>query len=142
MNVSIASDHAGFEIKKSLIEYLSSQGHEAIDMGPLTGDRSDYPDYAKKVAASVQAGECERGVLICGSGMGMCISANRFAKIRAAVLHDEFDAEFSRAHNNANIACFGARKSDISSITKLLDIFMNTGFEGGRHAGRVAKIEL
>ena len=142
MKISIASDHAGFELKEDLKKYLSESGHEVIDLGPENNDRTDYPDYAKKVALSVQKDGAQPGVLVCGSGIGMCMTANRFHGVRAVVIHDEFDAEMSRKHNDANVACFGARISDTSAVEGWLNIFLSTPFEGGRHEGRVAKIEI
>ena len=142
MKISIASDHAGFNLKEDLKKHLSESGHEAVDLGPPNNERTDYPDYAKRVALSVQNGDVERGVLVCGSGIGMCMTANRFKNVRAAVLHDQYDAQMSRSHNDANVACFGARASDGSAVTELLDIFLSTPFEGGRHTTRVAKIEI
>ena len=142
MKISIASDHAGFDLKEDLKKHLSELGHEAIDFGPQNNQRTDYPDYAKKVALSVQKGDVERGVLVCGSGIGMCMTANRFKDVRAAVIHDQSDAQMSRSHNDANVACFGARVLDSSAVIELLDIFLSTPFEGGRHTARVAKIEM
>ncbi|MBT3181310.1 MAG: ribose 5-phosphate isomerase B [Deltaproteobacteria bacterium] len=142
MRISIASDHAGFDLKEDLRQHLSEKGHEVLDLGPTNSNRTDYPDYAKKVALSVQHSEVERGVLVCGSGIGMCITANRFKGVRAVVLHDQYDAQMSRCHNDANLACFGSRVSDRSAVKELLDIFLTTSFEGGRHTPRVAKIEI
>lgn len=113
-----------------------------VDCGPENADRTDYPDYAKKVAGLVQRGDVERGLLMCGTGIGMCMTANRFEGVRAAVLHDNYDAEMSRKHNDANIACFRSREmSHEISLTELLDTFLSTAFEGGRHTNRVKKIE-
>lgn len=142
MRVAIGSDHAGFELKENLKKYLIRRGIEVVDCGPENADRTDYPDYAKKVAGLVQRGDVERGLLMCGTGIGMCMTANRFEGVRAAVLHDNYDAEMSRKHNDANIACFRSREmSHEISLTELLDTFLSTAFEGGRHTNRVKKIE-
>ena len=141
MKISLASDHAGFQLKESLKTYLQRQGHEVIDVGCNSEERCDYPDYAQKAAKAVAAGKAERGVLVCGSGIGMCMSANKIKGIRAAVLRIEDDAKLSREHNDANIACLGGRISKPAEAQKLLDIFLKTSFEGGRHITRLAKIE-
>lgn len=141
MKIAVASDHAGFAIKEKLKVYLKDRGFEVEDLGPADDSRSDYPDYAKKVASQVSEGRAERGVLVCGSGMGMCMAANRFPRVRAAVLHDETEAELSRKHNDANIACFGARFITEPEAEKLCDIFFSTEFEGGRHGPRIIKID-
>jgi len=142
MKVAIGSDHAGFELKESVKKYLTAKGAQVEDCGAISSERVDYPDYAQKVAKLIQDGKADRGVLMCGSGIGMCMAANRFQGVRAAVLHDVYDAEMSRKHNDANVACFRSRElgSEIS-VTKLLDIFLSTEFEGGRHTNRVKKID-
>jgi ribose 5-phosphate isomerase B len=140
MRIAIGSDHAGFSLKKFLKESLTKSGHVVDDFGTHSEDRIDYPDIAKVVAAAVNSGKAERGVLICGSGIGMCMAANRFPAVRAAVLHDEYDAEMSRLHNDANVACFGARKVDFDRAKQLLDVFLSSPFEGGRHEVRVRKL--
>ncbi len=140
MRIAIASDHAGFPMKEALKDRLSRAGHEVADFGAHSTERSDYPDFAKLAAAAVEEGRADRGVLVCGSGIGMCIAANRFPHVRAAVLHDEYDAEMSRRHNDANVACFGARSIDENETGRLLDIFLNAPFDGGRHEGRVMKL--
>jgi ribose 5-phosphate isomerase B len=142
MRLAIGSDHAGFELKEILKDYLSSKNIEVKDCGPFNDERSDYPDYGKKVAQLVHDGEVEMAILVCGSGIGMCMTANRFSGVRAVVLRNKYDAEMSRKHNDANIACFGGRVSDESSAKELLDLFFATEFEGGRHEDRVKKIEL
>ncbi len=140
MRVAIGADHAGFALKEYLKSALTSQGHEVVDCGTNSEERTDYPDYAKAVGSAVQGGEAERGVLVCGSGIGMCMAANRFPKVRAAVLQDDYDAEMSRRHNDANVACFGARKTEPARAGELLALFMESPFEGGRHEGRVGKL--
>lgn len=141
MKIAIASDHAGFAQKKLLKEYLESAGHSVTDCGSFSEERSDYPDYGAKAAKLVSKGEAERAFLICGSGMGMCMVANRFKGVRAAVIRDENDAKLSREHNDANVACFGARVTDASFLKKLAEVFLSTAFEGGRHKARVEKID-
>ena len=140
MKVEIASDHAGFKLKESLRAYLQSQKHEVADMGTDSETSVDYPDFAKPVAAAVSSGDADMGVLICGSGIGMAITANRLKNVRAVVLNDELDAKASRKHNNANVACLGARKISEVAAKKLLKIWLETEFEGGRHERRVEKI--
>lgn len=141
MKLAIGSDHAGFTLKGLLKEYLLEKNYEVEDCGTFSDERSDYPDYAKKVAQLVRDGRVDRAVLVCGSGIGMCMTANRFNGVRAAVLRDKYDAEMSRKHNDANIACFGGRVSEEVLAKKLLDIFLSTEFEGGRHENRVKKID-
>lgn len=141
MKIAMGSDHAGFELKEMLKDYLQKSGHEVDDCGAPSAERSDYPDYARPVAKAVAEGAADRAVLVCGSGIGMCIAANRVKGVRAAVIRDQFDAEMSRKHNDANIACFGERVSDFGLVCKLLDVFLVTEFEGGRHADRVMKID-
>ena len=140
MRIAIASDHAGFDQKTQLVPFLQGLGHEVVDMGPETGERVDYPDYAEKVARAVAAGEADRGVLICGTGIGMCIAANKMKGIRAALCGDTFSAHFTRAHNDANVITMGARVIGPGLAEFILDEFLKTPFEGGRHARRIGKI--
>lgn len=141
MRIAIASDHAGFVLKESVRRYLEEKGFDVTDYGAFTEERTDYPDFGKKVAHAVKSGEVDRGVLVCGSAIGMCIVANRFKGVRAAVLRDEYDAEMSRRHNDANVACFGGRVTEFTEVKNLVDTFLSTGFEGGRHEVRVKKID-
>ncbi|MBI4124749.1 MAG: ribose 5-phosphate isomerase B [Deltaproteobacteria bacterium] len=141
MKIAVGSDHAGFSLKESLKKYLTAQGHEVKDVGCPSEERCDYPDYAKQVARAVSTKEAERGVLICGSGIGMCMSANKVKGIRAAVLRIEEDARLSRQHNDANVACLGGRLTQPQEAKKLLAVFLKTPFEGGRHIPRIKKIE-
>lgn len=141
MKIAIGSDHAGFVLKESLKEFLRSKGHEPLDFGCPSEERCDYPDFAGKVAGSVAEGKVACGVLVCGSGIGMCMTANRVRGVRAAVLRVEEDARLSRAHNDANIACLGGRLTSPQEAQRLLDLFFSTPFEGGRHAPRIQKIE-
>jgi ribose 5-phosphate isomerase B len=140
MIIAIGSDHAGFKLKQAIVEHLRKAGHDVKDLGPADEQRVDYPDFAERVARSVTQAEAERGVLCCGSGIGMAITANKVPGARAVVLHHSWEAEFSRRHNNANVACFGGRSMGEEVVFASLDVFLNTPFEGGRHADRVAKI--
>lgn len=142
MRISIGSDHAGYELKESVKSHLKEKGYEVDDVGTSSADSIDYPDYAKKVASSVEDGTSEKGVLVCGSGIGMCMSANRFRGVRAAVLRNDDDATLSRQHNDANVACLGARMTSKDDALHLIDLFFTTSFEGGRHERRVCKIEI
>ena len=140
MKISIGSDHAGFEQKQQLVDYLVGLGHDVIDHGPDTDERVDYPDYAVKVAMDVSFKRADYGVLVCGTGIGMCIFANKIVRVRAAnVTIPEF-AELARAHNDANVVCLSGRFIDIDTNKKIVDVFLSTEFEGGRHAQRLAKL--
>jgi len=141
MRFYIATDHAGFAYKQYVKEYVESKGHEIIDLGPDSTDRVDYPDYAKKCAESVLADAGSFGILVCGTGIGISIAANKVAGIRAALCHDAYTAAMCRAHNDAQILCFGERVVGKGIIESMIDAFIDTPFEGGRHAGRVSKIE-
>lgn len=140
MKIAIGSDHAGFDAKEKLREHLFGAGHEAVDCGPGSEDTVDYPDYAVKVTKMVSSGECERGILICGTGIGMCMSANKVNGIRAALCHDTETARLGREHNDANVLCMGARLLNMDTIKDMTDIWIETGFEAGRHQRRVDKI--
>ena len=140
MKVSIASDHAGFEQKQRLAAYLAAQGHEVIDRGPENDDRVDYPDFAALVAADVAAGEAERGVLVCGTGIGMAIAANKVDGIRAANVTTPEFAQLAREHNDANVVTVSGRFVAPETNEAILDAFLSTPFAGGRHEARVAKI--
>ena len=141
MKFYIASDHAGFEVKEFSLKYLISKGHEVVDLGPSDDSRVDYPDFAKKCGEAVVSDNGSFGILICGTGIGISISANRIAGVRAGLCHDAFTASATRAHNDANILCYGARVVGLGVVESMIDAFCETEFEGGRHAGRVAKIE-
>ncbi|MFH0799074.1 MAG: ribose 5-phosphate isomerase B [Pseudomonadota bacterium] len=142
MRIAVASDHAGFKLKEMLKEHLAAAGHEVADCGAASEERSDYPDYAKEAASLISKGKAERGILVCGSGIGMCIAANRYKGVRAVVIRDENDAVVSRQHNDANAACLGARVTGPDEVRRLVDLFLKTAFEGGRHIARVAKIDI
>jgi len=137
----IATDHAGYALKAYVKDYVTSLGHEIVDLGPDSSDRVDYPDFAKKCAEAVLADKDSFGILICGTGIGISITANKFQGIRAALCHDHYTAKLTRQHNDANILCFGERVVGKGVIEEMIKVFVNTEFEGGRHAGRVAKIE-
>ena len=141
MKIALASDHAGFLLKEALRAHLEDRAHTVIDCGTHSEERSDYPDYAKVAARTVATGDAERAFLVCGSGIGMCIVANRFKGVRAVVLHDRYDAEMSRMHNDANVACLGSRATSLAAAIELVDVFLATAFEGGRHEDRVKKID-
>ena len=141
MKFYIATDHAGYAVKEFTKNYVRELGHEIVDLGPESAERVDYPDFAKKCAEAVVADEGSFGILICGTGIGISIAANKVAGIRAALCHDAYTASATRAHNDANILCFGERVVGKGVIESMIDAFCNTEFEGGRHSGRVAKIE-
>jgi ribose 5-phosphate isomerase B len=134
------SDHAGLRLKQELLKHLAERGYAATDLGTHTTDSCDYPDYAVAVARKVAAGEAELGLLVCGSGIGMAITANKVAGIRAAVVSDTFSAHASREHNDANVLCLGERVVGVGLAKDIVDVFLGAEFQGGRHAGRVDKI--
>ncbi len=140
MRIAIGSDHRGFQLKTRLIEYLSQHGDDVLDLGTNGQESCDYPDFAKAVAEAVSRGEAERGILICGTGIGMAIAANKVPGIRAAPVQDELSAEMSRRHNDLNVLCLSADMLGQKNIENMLDIWLKTEFEGGRHARRVEKI--
>ena len=140
MKIAVASDHRGFTVKGKILILLTEMGHEVLDFGPHTARSVDYPDYAAKVAQAVGAQQVERGILICGTGMGMCIVANKFAGVRAAPCHDDLTAEMSRLHNDANVLCLSADLLGERLVNRMVEIWLRTDFEGGRHARRIAKI--
>ena len=138
--ISLASDHAGFVLKEIIKKKLIKQKVKVFDLGPITKDSVDYPDYAKKVARNVCSKRTNMGILVCGSGTGMAMSANKFRKIRAAVCYNSASTRLSRTHNNANILALGSRLTNNKKALKLVNIFLSTKFEGGRHLRRVKKI--
>jgi len=140
MRIAIGSDHGGFALKETLKAHLQEQGHEAVDFGAHSTASCDYPDYAEKVAEAVLSGGGEFGILVCGTGVGVSMAANKFPGIRAALVSDAFTAEYTRRHNNANILCMGERTIGPGLACLLCDIFLKTSFEGGRHQRRVDKI--
>ena len=136
----MASDHAGFVLKEIIKNKLTKEKIEVIDLGPKTNMSVDYPDYAKKVARNVSSKKTNMGILVCGSGTGMAMSANKFRKIRAAVCYNSVSTRLSRTHNNANILALGSRLTKKKEAIKLVNIFLSTKFEGGRHLRRTKKI--
>ncbi|MCX2717405.1 ribose 5-phosphate isomerase B [Helicobacter sp. MIT 21-1697] len=140
MTYIIGTDHAGIKIKAFVISFLQQKGFEVIDLAPQNDERVDYPDYAKKVCEAVGEGANRRGILICGSGIGMSIAANRFKHIRAALCTDAYMAKMARAHNDANVLCMGERISGIGEVESILENFIGSEFEGERHLVRVEKL--
>lgn len=140
MKYFIGADHAGIDIKAYVKELFEKKGHEVIDLGPNSKDRVDYPDFAAKVCKEVLANEGSKGILICGSGIGMSMAANKFDGIRAALCHNEYSAQMAREHNDANIICLGERVSGYGMVEAIIDAWDKASFEGGRHEGRVEKI--
>lgn len=140
LTVAVASDHAGLEMRARLRDALVEWGHAVVDLGPSTEGAVDYPDYAEEVASRVSGGQADLGVLVCGTGVGMSISANRFPGVRAALLYDDFTARAARVHNDANVAVFGARTMPVEAAVERLRIFLSEPFDEGRHARRLEKI--
>ncbi len=141
MKYFIAADHAGIDIKAYVKELFEKRGHEVIDLGPNTKDRVDYPDFASKVCENVLSNENSRGILICGSGIGMSMAANKYDGIRAALCHSEYSARLAREHNDANVICLGERVSGYGMVEAIVDSWDKASFEGGRHTQRVEKID-
>jgi ribose 5-phosphate isomerase B len=141
MKVAVASDHAGFKYKELAKKYLQDLGHEVVDYGTNSEERSDYPDFAHLASEGILRGEAERGVFVCGSGIGISIAANRHKGIRAVDAVTEEMAQLSREHNDANVLALGERLVDWDTARKIIDRFFATAFEGGRHTGRVEKID-
>ena len=141
LRILVASDHAGFDLKQLVAAHARENGHEVVDLGTASRDSVDYPDYAHELARRLLAGEGERGVLICGTGIGMSLAANRHPGVRAALCHDAFTADAARRHNDANVLCMGGRTTGPGVAAQMLDVFLATAFEGGRHQWRVEEIE-
>ena len=140
MKISLGCDHGGYALKEHIKAYLESKGHEVVDCGTYSTDSCDYPIFGEAAARKVQSGECERGIVICTTGIGISISANKVHGIRAALCGDCFSAEMCRRHNNANILAMGERVTGPGLAMKICDIFLDTPFDGGRHARRVEKM--
>jgi len=139
MEIVIGSDHGGFELKEKLKEWLAGEGHSVEDVG-CTGEKCDYPDFGAAVAKKV-AGQTEKiGIAICGTGIGICMAANKVKGVRAAMIYDEFTAKMAREHNNANVVCLGGRTIDEGKAKEIVGVFLSAKFEGGRHLKRVQKI--
>ena len=141
MRFAAAADHAGFPLKDHLVAWLRARGHEVIDLGTHSTASVDYPDFGHEVARRVAAGEVERGLVVCGTGIGVSIAANRHAGVRAARCLTEYDARMARAHNDANVLALGQRVTGVGLAEAILEAFLATPFEGGRHARRVDRIE-
>ena len=140
MKIAVASDHRGVRVKGQILAQLDELGHASIDYGPEDAKSVDYPDYAVCVAEAVATGQVDRGILICGTGMGMCIAANKFRGVRAVTCHDDVTAEYSRRHNNANVMCLSADMLGDRLLGRIVEIWLRTEFEGGRHQRRLEKI--
>jgi ribose 5-phosphate isomerase B len=140
--IAIASDHGGYELKNVLKEVIVAAGCEALDLGAHDETSVDYPDFANALAKAIREGKAARGVLLCGTGIGMSIAANRHVELRAALIHDAFGARLCRQHNDANVLCMGGRSIGPEVAKDCLRIFLSTEFEGGRHARRVEKLNV
>jgi ribose 5-phosphate isomerase B len=138
--IAVASDHAGFDLKEILKQDLQAAGYAVLDLGTNSTASVDYPDFGKAMGEAIASGKAEKGVLVCGSGIGISIAANRNPAVRAVLAHDATSARLSREHNDANVVAFGQRMTGIEVAREALKVFLQTAFEGGRHAGRVAKL--
>lgn len=141
MRIAIASDHAGFQMKEQIKKFLKELGHEPKDFGTTGKEAVDYPDFALKVADSITNRECERGILFCGTGLGMSIAANKVSGIRAALCYNEETAKLSREHNDANVLTLGARLIELEKAKEIIEVWLKTEFLGGIHSERINKIE-
>lgn len=141
MRWALASDHAGYELKEAVERQLQAKGFDVTDLGPHDAARTDYPDWGHRLGEAVARGEYDRGVLVCGSGVGVSIAANRHAGVRCALCADGYTAKMSRAHNDANVLALGARVVGAGLAEEIVEAFAATAFEGGRHADRIAKID-
>ncbi len=140
MKLAIASDHGGYDLKREIIQFLEKNKINVTDLGNQSGESVDYPDYAEKVASLVSQGQVDAGILVCGTGIGMSIAANKFKGVRAAVVSDIYSAQMTKAHNNANVLCLGGRVSNPEEARELVRIWMETPYEGGRHEKRLQMI--
>ena len=140
MKIAIGNDHVGVELKQHLVDYLSAKGHEIVNFGTDTAASTDYPIYAERVSRAVVSGECDKGILICGTGLGISISANKVHGVRCAVCSEPVSAELARQHNDANIIAMGARIIGPVMAEAIVDVFLNTEFQAGRHQRRVDMI--
>jgi ribose 5-phosphate isomerase B len=140
MKIAIASDHRGYVIKGKIVALIVELGHQTSDLGTDSAESVDYPDFGAKVARAVSEGAVDRGILICGTGMGMCITANKFPGVRACTCHDDLTAEMSRRHNDSNVLCLSADLLGDRLVNRMVEIWLKTEFEGGRHARRIEKI--
>ncbi len=140
MKIAVGCDHGGLEHKNAIAQHLKDTGFEVEDFGIYEQVSVDYPDIALKLCQSITSGECDRGILVCGTGIGMSIAANKVKGIRAAACSEHFSAKYTRLHNDSNVICLGGRVIGVGTAIELADIFVNTEFEGGRHQNRVNKI--
>ena len=141
MRIAIGADHGGFPLKGPILDYLATAGHEVLDLGTQNTDRVDYPDYAKAVSEAVLRGEAERGIIICGSGVGACVAANKLPGIRAGLCHDTYSAHQGVEHDNINVLCLGARVIGVALALELVQAFISAAFSGEeRHQRRLAKV--
>lgn len=141
MRVAVGSDHRGYQSKQRILKHLSERNHEVVDSGAMSEESIDYPDVAFRLCEEVAQGRVDRGILICGTGLGMCIAANKFPGIRAAPAHDDVTAELSRSHNDANVLCLSADLLGGPLMDHIVDIWIKTPFDGGRHQRRLDKIQ-
>ena len=139
--IAVGADHAGYHLKQDIAAHLEHIGHEVVDVGTHSTDRVDYPDFGAAVGQSVAGGDAEMGIAVCGSGIGICIAANKVPGIRAATVHDATSAHLAREHNDANVICVGERLIGPAVAIEAVDAWLGASFEGGRHEGRVAKID-
>ena len=142
MKIALAADHGGFEMKNKIAQYLKSKNFDVVDLGTNSADSVDYPDFAQKVVQKLLKGEADLGILVCGTGIGISIAANRHKGIRAALLYDDYVAKVAKEHNNANVLCFGGRTMKIEDVLKRIDIFLAAKYEGGRHDRRLCKLDI
>ncbi len=140
MKIAIGSDHGGLEHKNAIVAHLKERGFEVKDSGIYENHSVDYPDIALKVCSDITSGQCERGILVCGTGIGMSLAANKVKGIRAAAVSEHFSAKYTRLHNDSNILCLGGRVIGVGTALELVDLFVDTEFEGGRHQNRVNKV--
>jgi ribose 5-phosphate isomerase B len=140
MKIAIGCDHGGLEHKDAIVAHLKERGFEVKDSGIYENHSVDYPDIAVKVCADITSGECERGILVCGTGIGMSLAANKVKGIRAAAVSEHFSAKYTRLHNDSNVLCLGGRVIGVGTALELVDLFVDTEFEGGRHQTRVDKV--
>lgn len=142
MKIALAADHGGYQMKNLIAQNLRNQGFEIEDLGTGSEESVDYPDFAQRVVQEILRQKAELGILVCGTGIGISIAANRHKGIRAALLYDDYVAQVAREHNNANILCFGGRTMKIEDVMRRIDIFLKAKYEGGRHDRRLCKLDL
>ena len=142
MKIALAADHGGYQMKNLIAQNLKNQGFDVQDLGTNSEESVDYPDFAQRIVLEILDKKAELGILVCGTGIGISIAANRHKGIRAALLYDDYVAQVAREHNNANILCFGGRTMKIEDVMRRIDIFLNAKYEGGRHDRRLCKLDL